>query len=139
LLPSYVDADTGKDSKKKRTNGDNFIFVLSDELWSLLQQLRQFSNIRRDPPRLGRMYAGAAEYGAQRSRGRIAGRILLLSVRPATVMQFAARDSSMTDSALCSFRILGQPSRQVNLSKVSLGFGLQGCELTFDKLTKSTN
>jgi hypothetical protein len=35
--------------------------------------------------------------------------------------------------------ILGQPSRQSNLSKVSTGFSLQSSELTFDKLTKSTN
>jgi hypothetical protein len=32
LLPSYVDAATGKDSKKKGANGDNFIFVMSNEI-----------------------------------------------------------------------------------------------------------
>ena len=40
---------------------------------------------------------------AQQSRGRIAGRILPLSDRPAAVMQSAGRDSSATDSPLCSF------------------------------------
>ena len=32
LLPGYVNTAAGKDSKKKRSNGDNFVFVTSNEL-----------------------------------------------------------------------------------------------------------
>jgi hypothetical protein len=64
------------------------------------------AKLSRGGPRLCRMHelrGGVFQDGAQRSRGRIAGRILPFSDRLAAVMQFAGRDPSATDSALCSF------------------------------------
>ena len=63
------------------------------------------AKLSRGGRRLCRMYelrGRVSQDRAQRSRGRIAGRILPVSDRPATVMQFAKRNPSATDSALCS-------------------------------------
>ena len=63
---------------------------------------------------------------AQRSRGRIAGRILPVSDRPATVMQFAERDPSTTDSALCSFNSSLRFLKYHHLNEADERRGLEG-------------